>query len=76
MHEAAGCSELDEASEGETLMYGYAADGYAIDSPLDDAEVAVLDECNGHTVIECFVGQTVAGADGEGGLTGLPRGGE
>ena len=82
LHGAVGCSELGEASDGETPMFGYALDGYPIHSPLDDA--ADLDECNGHTtdadgyhyhansaeenlVVECFVGQTVAGTDDAGG---------
>jgi hypothetical protein len=84
MHGAVGCSELDEVSDGETPMFGYALDGYAIHSPLDDPDAAELDECNGHTteadgyhyhansaeenqVVECLIGQTVAGAADAGG---------
>ena len=86
MHGAVGCSEVGEASEGETPIFGYAMDGYAVHSPIEDvdAEAADLDECNGHTtdaagyhyhansaaenqIVECLVGQSVAGADHGGG---------
>ena len=88
MHGAVGCSELDsDVADGETAQFGYAMDGYPIHSPLDDADAADLDECNGHTtdelgyhyhannaaenqVLECLIGQTVAGAD-----DGAPGGG-
>ena len=90
MHGAVGCSELDEAMEGETPMFGYAMDGYPLHSPLQDAASADLDECNGHTtedagyhyhansaeqnqVVECLIGQTVAGEGGPG--AGGPPGG-
>ena len=51
LHGARGCSEVGEAVEGETPIFAYALDGYAIHSPLDaEAEAAAeLDECNGHT---------------------------
>lgn len=51
LHGAVGCSEVGEASEGETPIFAYAMDGYPIHSPLDaEAEAAAgLDECNGHT---------------------------
>ncbi len=80
MHGAAGCSEVGEASDGDTPMFGYAMDGYPVHSPL---ETDGLDECNGHTtdadgyhyhandasenqVVECLVGQSVAGDEGGG----------
>lgn len=51
IHGAAGCSEADVAEDGDAPVFGYALDGFAIHSPLDDqqAEAADLDECNGHT---------------------------
>ncbi len=51
MHGAVGCSEVGDAVDGETPMFGYAMDGFPIHSPLADADVAAadLDECNGHT---------------------------
>ena len=50
MHGATGCSEVGEAAEGETAMFGYALDGYAVHSPYAEGEAADdLDECNGHT---------------------------
>ena len=54
MHGAVGCSELGEAADGETPMFGYAMDGYPLHSPLDEADIdaAALDECNGHTTEE------------------------
>lgn len=81
LHGAVGCSELGEATEGETAMFAYAMDGFPVHSPLDDPESADLDACNGHEteidgyhyhandasqnqVIECFIGQVVAGDDG------------
>lgn len=87
MHGAVGCSELDEVSEGETPMFGYALDGYPIHSPLEDPDSVELDECNGHTteadgyhyhansaeenqVVECLIGQTVAGTTEGGGPGG------
>lgn len=93
MHGAVGCSEIGDAVDGETPMFGYAMDGFPIHSPLDEADVAAadLDECNGHTtdetgyhyhannaaqnqVIECLVGETVAGE--EAGRGGPPADGE
>ena len=84
LHGAVGCSELNEAAEGETAMFAYAMDGFPVHSPLEDPDLADLDECNGHTteeagyhyhannaaenqVIECLIGQTVAGGDAGGG---------
>ena len=54
LHGAVGCSEVGEASEGETPIFAYAMDGYPIHSPLDaETEAAAdLDECNGHTTDE------------------------
>ncbi len=51
MHGAVGCSEVGDTVDGETPIFGYAMDGFAIHSPLDpaDVEAAELDECNGHT---------------------------
>ncbi len=52
LHGALGCSEVGEAVDGETPIFAYALDGYAIHSPLDAADselLAELDECNGHT---------------------------
>ncbi|MGA9278724.1 YHYH protein [Ilumatobacter sp.] len=92
LHGAVGCSELDtDVADGETPQFGYAMDGYPIHSPLDDADAADLDECNGHTtdeldyhyhannaaanqVIECLIGQTVAGAGDAGGGGDRPEG--
>lgn len=50
LHGAVGCSEVGEAVDGETPIFAYALDGYAIHSPLDEeyAETIELDECNGH----------------------------
>ncbi len=93
LHGAVGCSELDAVADGDTAMFAYAMDGYAIHSPFEDdaaLEAAGLDECNGHTteaagyhyhansaeqnqVVECLVGQTVAGNDA-GGPGGPPPG--
>lgn len=54
LHGAVGCSEVGEASEGETPAFAYAMDGYRIHSSLDaDAEASAdLDECNGHATDE------------------------
>ena len=51
MHGATGCSEAADPGDGDTPAFGYALDGYAIHSPLDDDQVgtADLDQCNGHT---------------------------
>ncbi len=51
MHAALGCSDADgEVAEGETAMFGYAMDGFAIHAPLDAAALATADlnACNGH----------------------------
>ena len=82
LHGAVGCSEVGEASEGETPIFAYAVDGYPIHSPLEAA--TELDECNGHAteefgyhyhanpaeengVLTCFMGLTVQAQGGEGG---------
>ena len=52
LHGATGCSEVGQASDGETAAFAIALDGYAIHSPLDDADAADLDQCNGHTTDE------------------------
>ena len=47
-----GCGHLEgDDIDGETKMFGYAADGYPIHLPLagDALTAAVLDECNGHS---------------------------
>lgn len=52
MHGVTGCGRLDgDASDGETPMFGYAADGYPIHLPLTGAALtaAHLDQCNGHS---------------------------
>ena len=51
LHGARGCSELGAVAGGETPIFAYALDGYAIHSPLDPADEAAagLDECQGHT---------------------------
>ena len=92
LHGALGCGENGDAREGETAIFGYAMDGFAVHSAYTEEELAnaELDQCNGHTteedgyhyhanvpeknrVIECLVGQTVAGGDEAGG--GPPAGG-
>ena len=53
MHGAVGCSEVGEAADGETPIFGYAMDGYALHSPYEAGdEPADLDECNGHETAE------------------------
>lgn len=54
LHGATGCSEVGEATDGETPVFAIAMDGYAIHSPLDEGDVveANLDECNGHSTDE------------------------
>ena len=52
LHGARGCSEVGEAVEGETPIFAYALDGYAIHSPLEADAAADLDECNGHETDE------------------------
>lgn len=51
LHGARGCSEAGEPVAGETSIFGYALDGYAIRSPLTTATAAssALDQCNGHS---------------------------
>ena len=51
LHGAVGCSEVGEASAGDTPRFGYALDGYPVHSPFSESEAAKvdLDECNGHT---------------------------
>ncbi len=51
LHGARGCSEVGEVIDGETPIFAYALDGFAIHSPLDEATeaAAALDECQGHT---------------------------
>ena len=54
MHATTGCSGSAQAvPDGETALFGYALDGYAIHEPYDDAgSGANLDECNGHETAE------------------------
>ncbi len=54
LHGATGCSEVGEEVDGETRAFGIALDGFAIHSPLAEADLAAagLDECNGHTTDE------------------------
>jgi hypothetical protein len=93
MHGAVGCSEVGDAGDGETPMFGYTLDGYALHSPYEEGdEPDDLDECNGHStdelgyhyhanraeknqVVQCLIGQTVAGAEGGPGAGGPPGGG-
>ena len=52
LHGVTGCGQLEgEDVEGETKMFGYAADGYPIHLPLDGTALtdAKLDDCNGHS---------------------------
>lgn len=52
MHGVTGCGHLDgDSVDGETPMFGYAADGYPLHLPLEEAALAAadLDECNGHS---------------------------
>lgn len=50
LHGARGCSEVGAAGQGETPVFGYAMDGFAIHSPLEGGSAAEgLDECQGHT---------------------------
>ncbi len=55
VHAATGCSDsTQEVADGETAMFGYALDGYAIHEPYEanlEAD-AGLDECNGHETDE------------------------
>ncbi len=59
MHATTGCSDsTDEVGDGETALFGYALDGYAIHSPYDEDTAPdplserALDECNGHEIPE------------------------
>ena len=55
MHATTGCSDSTRAvPDGETAMFGYALDGYAIHAPYDEnvEADAGLDECNGHETEE------------------------
>ncbi len=50
LHGAVGCSEVGAAADGDTPIFGYALDGYAVHSPYGAGEApADLDACNGHT---------------------------
>ncbi len=51
LHAATGCGEVGDIADGETAAFGIAMDGYAIHSPLEEADLADadLDGCNGHT---------------------------
>ena len=51
LHGATGCSENGTATDGETPIFGYAMDGYAVHSPYAEADLAAaeLDDCNGHS---------------------------
>ena len=51
MHATTGCSNsTDDIPEGETALFGYALDGYAIHAPYESSTAtdAGLDSCNGH----------------------------
>ncbi len=53
MHATTGCSDsADDVADGETAMFGYALDGYAIHAPYVDGAAPALDECNGHATNE------------------------
>ena len=73
LHGARGCSEVGEAADGETPIFAYAMDGYAIHSPLSEeaAAAADLDECNGHTSDELGYHYHAAPAEDNGILTCL-----
>ncbi len=50
LHGARGCSEAGAPGRGETPIFAYAMDGFAIHSPLEGGSAAEgLDECQGHT---------------------------
>lgn len=51
LHGARGCSEVGATVDGETPIFAYAMDGFAVHSPLDEAAAALadLDACGGHT---------------------------
>ncbi|MCB1028741.1 MAG: YHYH protein, partial [Microthrixaceae bacterium] len=48
LHGELGCSSVGGATEGDTAMFGYAMDGFAVFSPFEEGEEPDdLDECNG-----------------------------
>lgn len=50
LHGARGCSEAGVTEPGETPIFAYAMDGFAIHSPLEGGSNAEgLDQCQGHT---------------------------
>lgn len=52
LHGVTGCGHLEgDAVNGETQMFGYAADGYPIHLPLTGTALKTikLDQCNGHS---------------------------
>ncbi|MEZ5373071.1 MAG: YHYH protein [Microthrixaceae bacterium] len=50
LHGELGWSSVGGATEGDTAMFGYAMDGFAVFSPFEEGEEPDdLDECNGHT---------------------------
>ncbi len=55
MHATTGCSDsVVEVPDGETAMFGYALDGFAIHAPFQESVEADagLDQCNGHDTDE------------------------
>ena len=55
MHATTGCSDSTaDVPDGETALFGYALDGYAIRAPYaaDIEDGAGLDACNGHETAE------------------------
>lgn len=52
VHGTAGCSDVGEASDGETAPFALAVDGHTVHTPYDDQDDVELDECNGHTTEE------------------------
>ena len=55
MHATTGCSDSTRTvPDGETAMFGYALDGYAIHAPYSESVEADagLDDCNGHETEE------------------------
>ena len=52
LHGVMGCGHLEgDDADGDTKMFGYAADGYPIHLPLEGAALSAanLDDCNGHS---------------------------
>lgn len=52
LHGVTGCGHLEgDSADGETQMFGYAADGYPIHLPLTSTALKTtkLDKCNGHS---------------------------